>query len=88
MTKKEKLFSNIIGYVGMICIQSSTLPVTYKVLIGETTHIPPMSMVALVWIGIIFYLIRALMQKDMVHITSNTIGFITQSALLALIVFK
>ena len=88
MTKKQKQISNITGWIGMLFIQSSTLPVTYKVLMGESTHIPPMNMVVLVWIGIVFYLVRAIIQKDMVHITSNIIGFITQSLLLALIVFK
>ena len=88
MTKEKKLISNITGWIGMLFIQSSTLPVTYKVLMGESTHIPPMNMVALVWIGIVFYLIRAIIQRDIVHITSNVIGFITQSLLLSLIVFK
>lgn len=88
MTKKEKLIGNIAGWGGMVLIQSSTLPVTWSILQGTATHIPPMSMIILVWTGIILYLIRAIIQKDIVHITSNTIGFITQSALMALVVFK
>ena len=34
MTKEKKLISNITGWIGMLFIQSSTLPVTYKVLMG------------------------------------------------------
>ena len=88
MKRKEKIISNVAGWLGMVLIQSSTLPVTYNVLMGNTTHVPPFSMIFLVWSGIILYLIRAIIQKDIVHITSNTIGFVTQSALLALVVFK
>ena len=88
MKRKEKIISNVAGWLGMILIQSSTLPVTYNVLMGNSTHVPPFSMIFLVWSGIILYLIRAIIQKDIVHITSNTIGFVTQSALLALVVFK
>lgn len=88
MTKKEKLIGEISGWLGMILIQSSTLPVTYSIWKGTATHIPPLSMIMLVWAGIVLYLVRAILQKDMVHITSNTIGFITQSALMVLIVFK
>ena len=84
----EKVIGNISGWLGMILIQSSTLPVTYNVLMGNATHVPPFSMIFLVWSGIILYLIRAIIQKDIVHITSNTIGFVTQSALMALVVFK
>ena len=88
MKRKEKIISNVAGWLGMILIQSSTLPVTYNVLMGNSTHVPPFSMIFLVWAGIILYLIRAIIQKDIVHITSNTIGFVTQSALMALVVFK
>ena len=88
MMKYEKLISNIAGWGGMILIQSSTLPVTYNILKGTATHIPPLSMIMLVWAGIILYLIRAVIQRDIVHITSNTIGFLTQSALMTLVVFK
>lgn len=88
MKRKEKIIANISGWLGMILIQSSTLPVTYNVLMGNSTHVPPFSMIFLVWSGIILYLIRAIIQKDIVHITSNTIGFVTQSALMALVVFK
>jgi hypothetical protein len=88
MKKYEKIISNVTGWGGMILIQSSTLPVTYNILNGTATHIPPMSMILLVWGGLILYLIRAVIQRDIVHITSNTIGFFTQSALMALVVFK
>ena len=88
LKRKEKIIGNISGWLGMILIQSSTLPVTYNVLMGTATNIPPFSMIFLVWAGIILYLVRAIIQRDMVHITSNTIGFVTQSALLALVVFK
>jgi lipid-A-disaccharide synthase-like uncharacterized protein len=87
VNKKQKL-GNLAGWLGMVSIQSATLPVTYNVLVGNTTNLPPISMVVMVWLGLILYLIRAIIQKDMLHITSNGIGFFTQSILMALIVFK
>jgi hypothetical protein len=83
-----KKIGNLSGWAGMVSIQSATLPVTYNVLVGNTTNLPPISMVVMVWLGLILYLIRAIIQKDMLHITSNSIGFFTQSLLMALIVFK
>ena len=59
---------------------------TYMILYrqpGESTHVPPISMVLMVWIGLVLYLVRAVIQRDIVHITSNTIGFLTQSTLMA-----
>lgn len=88
MKKYTNTIGNISGWLGMILIQSATLPVTYKLFIGESTHIPPLSMVLLVWAGLLLYTVRAVIQKDIIHIISNTIGIFTQSTLLALIVFK
>jgi len=85
---KTNIFGNCCGWIGMILIQSSTLPVTYSILNGNTSHVPPLNMIVLVWSGIILYLIRAIIQRDIIHIVSNSIGFITQSLLTALIIFK
>jgi len=85
---KAHKIGNLSGWLGMLSIQSATLPVTYNVLVGNSTNLPPISMVVMVWLGLILYLIRAIIQKDMLHITSNGIGFFTQSLLMALIVFK
>lgn len=86
-TKTEKL-GNLAGWLGMLSIQGATLPVTYKVLVGQSTTLPPIEMVLMVWAGLILYLFRAIIQRDIIHITSNGIGFFTQSVLMALIVFK
>jgi hypothetical protein len=85
---KTQKIGNLTGWAGMVSIQSATLPVTYNILVGNTTNLPPISMVIMVWTGLILYLIRAIIQKDIIHITSNSIGFFTQSILMALIIFK
>lgn len=85
---KTQKIGNLTGWAGMVSIQSATLPVTYNILVGNTTNLPPISMVIMVWTGLILYLIRAIIQKDIIHITSNGIGFFTQSILMALIIFK
>lgn len=83
-----KKVENICGWSGMLFVQSATLPVTYNILMGNNTSLPPISMVILIWVGLILYLIRAVLQKDVVHITSNFVGFISQSILMSLILLK
>ena len=88
MKKYEKLISNVCGYLGMILVQGSVLPPTYNVLMGNSDKVPPLSMVVTIFLGLTLYLIRSIIQKDMVHIISNSIGFMTQGLLMSLIVFK
>ena len=88
MKSKTNTFGNICGVIAIILIQSSTLPVTYDIWKGINTNIPPLNMVLLVWSGILFHMIRSIIQKDTIHLISNLCGLITQSLLLSLIVFK
>ena len=83
----EKLGS-LSGWVGMVLIHGATLPTTLGVIAGYSDRIPPVSMVILVWSGLMLFLFRAIVQKDTLYIVSNAVGFFFNSILLALIVFK
>ena len=52
----------------------------------ENPNLPELSLVLLVWSGLILFLIRAISQKDMLYIISNLVGFILNSILLLIIV--
>jgi hypothetical protein len=72
----------------MILIHGATLPTTLGVIMGYSDKVPPFSMVVLIWSGLMLFLFRAIVQKDMLYIVSNAVGFFFNSILLALIVFK
>jgi hypothetical protein len=76
------------GWIGMILIQLSVIPSTVKLLYGITANTPPLDLVLMVWAGLLLFLIRSVTHKDMLYITSNGIGFVFQSILLALILIK
>lgn len=76
------------GWVGMVLIHGATLPTTLSVIMGTSDKVPPISMVLLVWTGLFLFLIRAIVQRDVLYMVSNAVGFFFNSVLLALIVFK
>jgi hypothetical protein len=86
--KAIKKFGAISGWLGMVLIHSATLPTTLGVILGYSNNVPPVSMVILVWTGLVLFLFRAIVQKDTLYIVSNAVGFFFNSILLALIVFK
>ena len=75
------------GWLGMILVQSATLPTTIGNILGWTHALPPVSMVLLCWSGLFLYFIRAYYQKDTLYMVSNGFGFFVNSILLSLIVF-
>ena len=86
--KVIKKLGSLSGWVGMVLIHGATLPTTLGVIMGYSDRVPPVSMVILVWSGLMLFLFRAIVQKDTLYIVSNSVGFFFNSILLALIVFK
>jgi hypothetical protein len=86
-TKFQKI-SEFGGWVGMILIQSSTIPVSISIIRGNVERIPPIDMTVMIWVGLFFFLLRAIANKDNLYIVSNSVGFFFQTILLILIAFK
>jgi hypothetical protein len=80
--------SEAAGWIGMVLIHSATLPTTIKAALGYEVTMPPISMVLLVWAGLFLFLLRAIGINDRLGVASNAIGFLANTLLLALIVFK
>lgn len=86
-SKRTERNAEIGGYVGMAAIHGATLPTSIGIIMGWTDHLPPLSMVLLVWIGLILFFVRALVRFDWLYLISNGIGLIANSILLILIVY-
>ena len=81
-------FAELCGWFGLILIHGSTLPSTYLAIKGEATVLPPLSMVILVWSGLLLFFIRSAITKDKLYMISNGVGFFLQSIMIALLVLK
>ena len=81
-------FGEICGWIGLILIHGSTVPVTYLAIQGQPTVLPPLSMVVLIWSGLLLFFIRSAITKDKLYMLSNGIGFFLQSIMLAFLVLK
>jgi hypothetical protein len=84
---KDMPAPELAGWVGMCLIHGATIPVTVGNILGLSDNLPPLSMVLLVWVGLVLFLWRAIARNDMLYIVSNAVGFILNSVLLALIVY-
>jgi hypothetical protein len=59
MTNTKKV-AEVGGWVGMVLIHGATLPVTIAVILGMSTHLPPLSMVIMIWFGLALFFSTAL----------------------------
>ena len=85
--EKVSLLGEIGGWLGMILIHGATLPTSISVIAGWSTHVPPLDMVLMIWLGLGCFLIRSVTNFDMLYLVSNCVGFTAQSVLLLIVLF-
>lgn len=82
------LSAETLGWVGVILIHLATIPTLVAVLTGLTEKLPPVDMVALMWLGLFMFFVRSVIAKDLLNIITIGFGFFVQALLMALIIFK
>ena len=86
--KRAKLIAEVGGYAGMALLQGATLPQMFDAIVnGNNANLAPLSMVLMVWIGLLLYLIRAVYQRDVLYMISNGIGVVLNFILMLIIVW-
>lgn len=84
----KKLIGEIGGYAGMVLLQAATLPsIVGAILNPADADLPPLSMVLMVWVGLLLYFARAYVQRDRLYMISNGIGVVLNFILLNILVF-
>lgn len=87
MAVTAKQATELGGYLGICLIQGATLPSLIGHIMGWDGNLPPLSMVLMVWAGLFLFLVRSIVNRQMLYIVSEGVGIFLQSVLLAIIVF-
>lgn len=83
-----RISADTLGWVAVVLLHLATIPTLIAVLTGLTDKMPPVDMVLALWAGLLFFFLKATIQKDLLNIITIGLGFFVQAGLLALIVFK
>ena len=86
-TDRPKAIAEFGCYAGMALLQGATLPQMISAIFYGSADLAPLSMVLMVWIGLLLYLVRAVYQRDMLYMISNGIGVLLNFILMVLIIW-
>ena len=76
------------GWLAIIVLHASTVPGLLAVKAGISDSMPPLELVAFLWVGLLLYFIRSAIIKDMLNVITIGVGFAIQALLLGLIFFQ
>jgi len=77
-----------IGWVAILLLHGATIPGLIALMTGLTDSTPPVDVVLMLWAGLLMFLAKAAIQKDLLNMMTIGLGFMIQAVLLILIFFK
>jgi hypothetical protein len=77
--------ASLAGWIGMVLLQSSTVPALLSSLSGSA-DLPPLSLTALTWAGLTLYLWNAINQRNRLYIVGNSIGLVLNTIMIGLLI--
>jgi len=87
-THFSKISAETMGWLAAIALHAATVPTLLALLTGLTDSTPSVDVVMFLWLGLVLLFGRAVLLKDMLNIVTIGFGFVIQSSLMALILFK
>jgi len=79
--KKTIKHEEVIGWIGLGCLQTNAIPAIVKAI--QTGNGAPVVSILMILIGLTCYLYRAIKMEDKLYIIGNLMGIITNLILLA-----
>ena len=86
--QRYAISADTLGWLAVIVIHAATIPSLLALLTGLSDATPTVEVVLFVWAGLCLLFGRAVVLKDTLNIVTIGAGFIVQSVLMALILFK
>jgi hypothetical protein len=87
-THFSKISAETLGWLAAIALHAATIPTLLALLTGLTDKTPSVDIVMFMWIGLVLLFGRAVILRDLLNIVTIGMGFVVQSVLMALILFK
>jgi hypothetical protein len=84
----SKISADTLGWLSTIVIHCATIPTLLALMTGLSDHTPNLDIVLFMWAGLMLMFGRAVVLKDSLNIITIGVGFMIQSVLMALILFK
>lgn len=83
-----KLSSHTLGWVSIILLHLSTVPTLTAVLLNESDKMPPVDIVLFIWAALITLFVKSLIERNFLYISTICLGFVAQTVVMSLILFK
>ena len=87
-THIPKISADTLEWLTIVVLHCVTVPTMLALMAGLTDKTPSLDIVLFVWGGLVLMFARSILLKNRMNIVTNGAGFIAQSVMMALVLFK
>lgn len=99
LTKTETIFSDIklqlagisantLGWLAIILLHLSSVPTLLSILMAQSDKMPPVDLMIFMWAALITLFFKSLIERNFLYITTISVGFVAQTVMMGLILYK
>jgi hypothetical protein len=83
-----KMSAHTLGWVTILLMHFAPVPTMIAVLIGKIDRLPPVDIMIFLWVSLLALFFKSLIEKNRLYIATICLGFMAQTILMSLILFK
>jgi len=80
--------AHALGWIVILMLHFASVPTFLSILAAKTDVLPPIDIMIFIWAALSTLFIKALLEKDRLYIATICAGFIAQTVMMGLIIFK
>jgi hypothetical protein len=80
--------SHTLGWITIILMHFAAIPTLLAVLLGQNDKLPPVDLMLFIWSALITMFFKSLIEKNFLYISTICLGFVAQTVIMSLILFK
>ena len=80
--------AHTLGWITIVLLHFASIPTLVAVLLAQSDKLPPVDLMIFVWAALTTLFFKSLIEKNFLYIATICLGFLAQTVLMGLILFK
>jgi hypothetical protein len=83
-----RISAHALGWVAIVMLHFASFPTLWAVLTAQSDKLPNIDIMIFIWSALTTLFVKSLLEKDQLYIATIAVGFVIQTLLMGLILFK
>lgn len=80
--------AHTLGWISIVLLHFAAMPTLLSVLLAQNDKLPPVDLMIFVWATLTTLFFKSLIEKNFLYIATICLGFLAQTVIMGMILFK